>query len=66
MTFDPFGDFATEGYLRNFFKEKDPDIIKDRPGKRNRARSWVLLWQGENRVGVATRTVWRELLIDGR
>ena len=24
--FDPFGDFATEGYLRNFDKEKDPDI----------------------------------------
>jgi cell filamentation protein len=23
VTFDPFGDFATEGYLRNFEKEKD-------------------------------------------
>ena len=23
MTFDPFGDFETEGYLRNFEKEKD-------------------------------------------
>lgn len=28
MTFDPFGDFATEGYLRNFEKEKDLAIIK--------------------------------------
>ena len=28
MTFDPFGDFATEGYLRNVEKEKDLDIIK--------------------------------------
>jgi cell filamentation protein len=26
--FDPFGDFSTEGYLRNFDKEKDPDIVK--------------------------------------
>lgn len=26
--FDPFGDFATAGYLRNFFKEKDLEIIK--------------------------------------
>jgi hypothetical protein len=23
VTFDPFGDFETEGYLRNFEKEKD-------------------------------------------
>lgn len=28
MTFDPFGDFATEGYLRNFEKEKDVAIVK--------------------------------------
>ena len=28
MTFDPFGDFATEGYLRNVEKEKDLDIVK--------------------------------------
>ncbi len=28
MTFDPFGDFATEGYLRNFEKEKDIAIVK--------------------------------------
>jgi cell filamentation protein len=28
MTFDPFGDFETRGYLRNVFGEKDPDIIK--------------------------------------
>jgi cell filamentation protein len=28
VTFDPFGDFATEGYLRNFEKEKDLAIIK--------------------------------------
>lgn len=28
MTFDPFGDFATEGYLRNFEKEKDMAIVK--------------------------------------
>jgi cell filamentation protein len=26
--FDPFGDFATEGYLRNFEKEKDLAIVK--------------------------------------
>ena len=28
MTFDPFGDFETEGYLRNFEKVKDLDIVK--------------------------------------
>jgi cell filamentation protein len=28
VTFDPFGDFATEGYLRNFEKEKSLAIIK--------------------------------------
>ena len=28
MTFDPFGDFATEGYLRNVEKEKNLDIVK--------------------------------------
>jgi cell filamentation protein len=28
VTFDPFGDFATEGYLRNFEKEKDIAIVK--------------------------------------
>jgi cell filamentation protein len=28
VRFDPFGDFATEGYLRNFEKEKDLAIVK--------------------------------------
>lgn len=28
MTFDPFDDFDSRGYLRNFFGEKDPAIIK--------------------------------------
>ena len=28
MTFDPFGDSETEGYLRNFEKEKDLAIVK--------------------------------------
>jgi cell filamentation protein len=28
VTFDPFGDFATEGYLRNFEKEKGLAIVK--------------------------------------
>ena len=28
MTFDPFGDFETRGYLRNLAKEKDPDIVR--------------------------------------
>jgi cell filamentation protein len=28
VTFDPFGDFATEGYLRNFEKERDLTIVK--------------------------------------
>ena len=28
MTFDPFGDFETQGYLRNYEKEKDLDIIR--------------------------------------
>ena len=28
MTFDPFGDFASQGYLRNLAKEKDPDIVR--------------------------------------
>ena len=26
--FDPFGDFATGGYLRNFDQEKDLEIVK--------------------------------------
>lgn len=28
MTFDPFGDFETQGYLRNVAKEKDPEIVR--------------------------------------
>lgn len=28
VTFDPFGDFESRGYLQNFFSEKDPEIIK--------------------------------------
>lgn len=28
MPFDPFGEFATRGYLRNFAGEKDPEAIK--------------------------------------
>jgi cell filamentation protein len=28
MSFDPFGDFAIEGYLRNVEKETDLDIVK--------------------------------------
>lgn len=28
MTFDPFGDFETQGYLRNFEKEKDLALVK--------------------------------------
>lgn len=28
MSFDPFGDFETRGYLRNVFGEKRPDILK--------------------------------------
>jgi len=28
VTLDPFGDFATEGYLRNFEKEQDLEIVK--------------------------------------
>jgi cell filamentation protein len=28
VTFDPFGDFATQGYLRNLAKEKNPDIVR--------------------------------------
>jgi hypothetical protein len=28
VTFDPFGDFETEGYLHNFEKEKDLAIVK--------------------------------------
>lgn len=28
MTFDPFGDFETAGYLRNFAGEKDPEIVR--------------------------------------
>jgi hypothetical protein len=28
VSFDPFGDFATKGYLRNVEKEKDLDIVK--------------------------------------
>jgi cell filamentation protein len=28
VTFDPFGDFESQGYLRNLAKEKDPDIVR--------------------------------------
>jgi len=28
VTFDPFGDFETQGYLRNLAKEKDPAIVR--------------------------------------
>lgn len=28
MTFDPFGDFEAQGYLRNLAKEKDQDIVR--------------------------------------
>ena len=28
MTFDPFGDYETAGYLRNFEKVKDLDIVR--------------------------------------
>jgi cell filamentation protein len=28
VTFDPFGDFETQGYLRNLAKERNPDIIR--------------------------------------
>jgi cell filamentation protein, protein adenylyltransferase len=28
VTFDPFGDFETRGYLRNLANEKDPEIIR--------------------------------------
>jgi cell filamentation protein len=28
VTFDPFGDFETQGYLRNVAGEKDPEIIR--------------------------------------
>jgi len=28
VTFDPFGDFETQGYLRNLANEKDPDIVR--------------------------------------
>ena len=28
MTFDPFGDFETKGYLRNIAREKDRNIVR--------------------------------------
>ena len=28
MTFDPFGDFETRGYLRNLAQEKEPAIVR--------------------------------------
>ena len=28
MTFDPFGDFETQGYLRNLAKQKDAEIVR--------------------------------------
>jgi cell filamentation protein len=28
VIFDPFGDFATRGYLRNLAKAKDPEIVR--------------------------------------
>jgi cell filamentation protein len=28
VTFDPFGDFAARGYLRNVARAKDPHIVR--------------------------------------
>jgi cell filamentation protein len=28
VTFDPFGDFETKGYLRNVARQKDRDIVR--------------------------------------
>jgi len=28
VTFDPFGDFESQGYLRNLAKEKNLDIVR--------------------------------------
>jgi cell filamentation protein len=28
VTFDPFGDFETRGYLRNVAKAKDPAVVQ--------------------------------------
>jgi hypothetical protein len=28
VTFDPFGDFETKGYLRNVAKAKDPAVVR--------------------------------------
>jgi hypothetical protein len=28
VTFDPSGDFETQGYLRNLAREKDPEIVR--------------------------------------
>ena len=28
MSFDPFGDFETAGYLRNIYQVKDPRVVK--------------------------------------
>jgi cell filamentation protein len=42
MAFDPFGDHATRGYLRNVAGELDPERVK-RLEHRSLLLSWFLL-----------------------
>lgn len=53
--FDPFGDFATEGYLRNFEKEKDLEIVKIAEHELFRAQLPVPLRIDQNHHNVAGR-----------
>lgn len=43
MTFDPFNDFETRGYLRNLLGENDPVIIKHL--EHNRTANNVAIFQ---------------------
>jgi hypothetical protein len=44
VTFDPFGDFATEGYLCNFDKEKD------------RSLAVLRAWKSFDKIDLAARS----------
>jgi len=47
MTFDPFGDFETEGYLRNSLKLKDPVEERNRNISLSKpvSKTPLLIWQ---------------------
>jgi cell filamentation protein len=54
VTFDPFGDFATEGYLRNVAKEKNLGIVKRLEHTEVKAQYEAMLVRRGNKVNRPT------------